>query len=96
MIRGHDVRELYFGAAGLAAAVFMYFFTVYVVLRAARWVAACWQARQAAGEVAEVPEDDALAVADALKVDDFAVWESECASRPRIRRYTAQLEERAR
>ncbi len=53
---------------------------------------------------AEVPEefdtqartgerDDLFDVAEAT--DDFAAWESECASRPRIARYVAKLEERA-
>lgn len=54
---GHSIEELAIGLIMLGLLAFSYFFTVYVVLRLARWVDAWWKARRAAGEVAEVPED---------------------------------------
>jgi hypothetical protein len=107
---GHTTGELVFGLCALGMLVFTYWFSVYVVLRGLRWVSAWWSSRGEVAEVPEELDDFDQHVAEsvdivqqsyddfeaALEVKDFERWEAECASRPRIARYVAKLEERAR
>ncbi len=70
-----------------------------------------WAGWTSRGEEAGTPEEEfdtqprtserdeidelALLIVTALDSDDMKAWEQECATRPRIRRYVAELEERA-
>lgn len=76
---------------------------VFLLLKRARSKAsAWWAARRSAGEIAETPEDDGEAyctdppgeptLAEVFEADDFAEWEHELASRPRIGQYMRRMD----